>query len=241
MPVRASGPTGQPVETAYAYRDGVAVVELADVSGLGRLPGHRLDPLRASSYGTGQVMRAALDAGAQAIVVGVGGSACTDGGAGLVQALGARLLDHHGVQLPRGGAALARIDHVDLQRLHPGARTAEIVVLTDVDNPLLGPRGTSAVYGPQKGATPYEVELLEVALTRWAKLINPTVAGLAGAGAAGGVAFAAVALLGATIRRGITYLLDLIRFREALAGASLVITGEGSLDRQTLNGKPRQA
>jgi glycerate 2-kinase len=237
VPVRAAGPTGRPVQTAYAYRDDVAIVELADVSGLGRLPRRRLDPLDASSYGVGQVMRAALDAGAKTIIIGLGGSACTDGGAGLMQALGARLLDRDGIELPPGGGALAHLDRVDLQGLHPRAHVAEIVVLTDVDNPLLGLRGAAAVYGPQKGATASEVELLEAALGRWAELVNPAAAEVAGTGAAGGVAFAAIALLGATLRRGIAYLLELISFREALAGASLVITGEGSLDHQTLSGK----
>jgi glycerate kinase len=241
MPVRVAGPTGAPVETAYAERDGVAVVELADVSGLRRLPGGRLEPLRASSYGTGQVLRAALDAGARTVVLGLGGSACTDGGAGLVQALGARLLDARGVELPPGGAALSALERIDVRELHPQLRAADIVVASDVDNPLLGAHGAAAVYGPQKGAAPEEVALLDAALAQWAHMVHRDLhvdaAGRPGAGAAGGVGFAAMAVLGATLRPGISYLLELLNFREHLDGAQLVVTGEGSLDEQTLRGK----
>jgi len=237
VPVQAAGPTGHPVETAYALRDDIAVVELADVSGLRRLPGGRLDPLRASSYGTGQVVRAALDAGARTVVLGLGGSACTDGGAGLVQALGARVLDATGADLAPGGAALSAVDRIDVSGLHPRVREAEIVVASDVDNPLLGPHGAAAVYGPQKGATPEQVALLDAALAQWARVVDPEAASRPGAGAAGGVGFAAMAVLSAALRPGIAYLLDLVGFHEQLPGARLVVTGEGSLDEQTLRGK----
>jgi glycerate 2-kinase len=241
VPVRAEGPTGEPVETAYAERDGVAVVELADVSGLGRLPGGRLAPRAASSYGTGQVIRAALDAGCRRVVVGIGGSASTDGGAGMVQALGGRLTGAHGAEVGRGGVALAAVRSLDLSGLHPALATAEVVVASDVDNPLLGPRGAAAVYGPQKGASPTEVAELDAALARWADAVKRATgrdaAGAPGAGAAGGVGFAALAVLGATLRPGIDLVLDLVGFRAALGGARLVVTGEGSLDRQTLHGK----
>ncbi|RZS36364.1 glycerate kinase [Herbihabitans rhizosphaerae] len=241
VPVRATGPTGEPVDTGYAVRDGVAVVELADVSGLRRLPGAVLDPLHATSYGTGEVVRAALDAGVRTVVLGLGGSACTDGGAGMVQALGARLLDAEGRDLPPGGAALSTVDRVELDGLHPGVRTTEIVVASDVDNPLLGANGAAAVYGPQKGATPTQVRLLDNALARWATAVHrvSTVDGanLPGAGAAGGVGFAALTVLRARVRPGIGYLLDVLEFGKHLAGARLVVTGEGSLDEQTLRGK----
>jgi glycerate 2-kinase len=241
VPVRAEGPTGEPVGTAYAERDGVAVVELADVSGLGRLPGGRLAARAASSYGTGQVIRAALDAGCRRVVLGIGGSASTDGGAGIVQALGGRLLDAHGGEVGRGGAALAAVRSLDLAGLHPALQRAAVVVASDVDNPLLGPRGAAAVYGPQKGAAPADVAALDAALSRWAEAVHRATgvdaAGSAGAGAAGGVGFAAQAVLGARLRPGIDLILDLVRFREALPGARLVITGEGSLDAQTLHGK----
>ncbi|HEX8133657.1 MAG TPA: glycerate kinase [Actinomycetes bacterium] len=241
VPVRAEGPTGEPVDTAYAERDGVAVVELADVSGLSRLPGGRLAPLTASSYGTGQVIRAALDAGCRRIVLGIGGSASTDGGAGLVQALGGRLLDARGAEVGRGGAALAAVRSLDLTGLHPALPEAEVVVASDVDNPLLGPRGAAAVYGPQKGASPADVAELDAALARWAEAVHRATgvdaARAPGAGAAGGVGFAALAVLGATLQPGIDLILDLVGFPAALSGARLVVTGEGSLDAQTLHGK----
>ena len=241
VPVRAEGPTGEPVDTAYAERDGVAVVELADVSGLRRLPGGRLAARAASSYGTGQVIRAALDAGCRRIVLGIGGSASTDGGAGMVQALGGRLVDTGGGEVGRGGAALVAVRSLDLAGLHPALKQAEVVVASDVDNPLLGPRGAAAVYGPQKGASPADVAELDAALARWADAVHRAT-GIAsaetpGAGAAGGVGFAALAVLGARLQPGIDLILDLVRFREALPGARLVICGEGSLDAQTLHGK----
>ncbi len=241
VPVRADGPTGEPVDTGYAERDGVAVIELADVTGLRRLPGGRLAPLTASSYGTGEVLRAALEAGCTSAVLGVGGSASTDGGAGLVQALGGRLLDAAGTELPRGGAALVRLDRLDLSALHSGVGQVPVVVACDVDNPLLGARGAAAVYGPQKGASGEEVGLLDAALARWADVVardlGADVADRPGAGAAGGVGYAALAVLGATLRSGIELVLDLVGFADQLPGARLVITGEGSLDEQTLNGK----
>lgn len=238
VPVRAGGPTGEPVDTAYAERDGVAVVELADVSGLGRLPGGKLEPLRASSFGTGEVLRAALDAGCRSIVLGLGGSACTDGGAGMLQALGVRLLDASGAELRPGGGALRELAQVDITGLHPGVTDAEIVVASDVDNPLLGEHGAAAVYGPQKGADREQVELLDTALARLAKVLGATdAAERPGAGAAGGVGFAAMAVLGAALRPGIDYLLELVGFPVQLPGAAVVITGEGSLDEQTLRGK----
>ena len=241
VPVRAEGPTGDLVDTAYAERDGVAVVELADVSGLGRLPGGRLAASAASSYGTGQVIRAALAAGCRRIVLGIGGSACTDGGAGMVQALGGRLADARGDEVGRGGGALGAVRSLDLAGLHPGLSSAEVVVASDVDNPLLGPRGAAAVYGPQKGAAPAEVARLDAALGRWADAVQRAtgldLAGMPGAGAAGGVGFAAMAVLGATLQPGIGLILELVGFPAALSGAGLVITGEGSLDRQTLHGK----
>jgi len=237
VPVTASGPTGEPVATGYARRGDTAVVELADVSGLARLPGRRV-PLTATSYGTGEVIRAALDDGCRTIVLGLGGSACTDGGAGMAAALGMRLLDAHGDELGPGGAALALLDTVDPTGLHPGLAGAEIVVASDVDNPLLGEHGAAAVYGPQKGASAAQVERLDAALARWVEVLGAQdVATRVGAGAAGGVGFAALALLGAVMRPGIEYLLDLVGFHDHLADASLVVTGEGSLDEQTLRGK----
>ncbi|MFD0967855.1 glycerate kinase [Plantactinospora endophytica] len=254
VPVTVAGPTGAPVKTAFGYADGVAVVELADACGLRRLPSGVPAPLRASSHGAGEVIRAALEHGCPEVVLGLGGSASTDGGAGLVAALGVRLLDERGAELPPGGAALRRLRRVDLAGLHPAVRRTRFVVAGDVDSPLLGPTGAAAVYGPQKGATDDDVLLLEAGLTRWADLaetavrdadlLGPDGSGPGrpvsvwpGAGAAGGVGFAALAFLGARFRPGIELLLDLLGFPQAVAGADLVVTGEGSLDAQSLRGK----
>ena len=241
VPVLASGPTGRPVRTAYARRDEMAVIEMADVSGLGRLPDGRLEPLRASSRGTGDVMAAALDAGCTSIVLGIGGSACTDGGAGMAQALGARVLDDRGRQLLDGGAALTGVARLDLSGMHPRLAGADIVIACDVDNPLTGPGGAAGVYGPQKGASGADVVILERALQRWAAVVaDATGSDLSdrpGAGAAGGVGLAGLALLGGTLRSGIDLVLELVGFAEHLGDAGLVVTGEGSLDTQTLRGK----
>lgn len=235
--VSAHGPTGERVDSAIGVRDGVALVELAAVSGLARLPGDRLDPLRASSFGVGELIRAALDRGCREIVLGVGGSASTDGGAGMLQALGVRLLADDGADLPLGGIALGRLTTVDVSGLDPRLADVRVVLATDVDNPLTGPAGAAAVYGPQKGATPQDVVALDAALTRLAALIDPVTAARAGAGAAGGVGYAAMAVLGASARPGIDVVLELAGFADVVAGADLVVTGEGSIDAQTLRGK----
>lgn len=295
--VEVTGPTGQPVRAAYAWREPAAggarrpagpgspadlgsppspagsgsptfpegpgsspspaevptaVIELAEASGLRRLPG---DPqaLTATSYGAGELIAHAVRRGARRIVLGLGGSACTDGGAGMMQALGVRFLDAGGQELPRGGAALRALEKIDKSGLI-AIDGVEFVVAGDVDNPLLGPYGAAAVYGPQKGAGPEEVKVLEGALARLAAVAAHThglagaiehdgivrpmgVAAQPGAGAAGGVGFAALAFLSAEVRPGIEYLLDLLGFHDLLDGARLVITGEGSLDEQTLHGK----
>ena len=239
--VTVSGPTGEPVRAAYARQGDTAVVELAEASGLTLLPGGVPAPLTAGSRGTGELMAAAVGDGCRRLVLGIGGSACTDGGAGLLQALGARILDDSGAEVAPGGAALEGAAALDLSGLQPELTGVEVVVASDVDNPLLGERGAAAVYAPQKGADPGEVALLEAGLTRWAELVAGETgadrSGEPGAGAAGGVGFAAVAVLGATLRPGIELLLELTGFHRALAGASLVVTGEGSLDGQTLHGK----
>ena len=244
VPVTASGPTGAPVETAYARRGETAVVEMADVSGLWRLPEGQREPMTATSRGLGEVIAAALDAGCTQIVMGIGGSASTDGGAGMVAALGARLLDADGDDLPDGGAALADLSRLNLGALRSRMEGITVTVASDVDNPLLGERGAAAVYGPQKGASPEQVSQLDVALAHWADVVEE-VTGRddrhhAGAGAAGGVGFGAVAVLGASIRSGIDLLLELVGFDvalERLTSRDLVVTGEGSLDEQTLHGK----
>ncbi|HEY0716553.1 MAG TPA: glycerate kinase [Streptosporangiaceae bacterium] len=251
VPVTAAGPTGEPVAASYARRGDLALVELATVCGLERLPGGRLEPLASSSYGAGQVIRAALAAGARELVLAVGGSASTDGGAGMLQALGAQVLGARGEPLGRGGGALADVTTLDLtglvgsglvgSGLDPAAREARITLAVDVQNPLTGPDGAAAVFGPQKGATPEQVAQLDGALRRWAGLVAGVTgrdwSQAPGAGAAGGVGFAALAVLGAQRRSGIEMILDLVGFDAALDGADLVVTGEGSLDTQSLAGK----
>ena len=254
--VTVDGPTGEPVHASYARRGELAVVELADACGLMRLPGGRPAPLTASSFGCGQVLAAALAAGARQIILGVGGSASTDGGAGLLQALGAQVLDARGEPLARGGAALRDVAALDLTGLHPalrevaaldpsglypGPRPSTVILATDVVNPLTGPDGAAEVYGPQKGASPEQIIELASGLRRWAAVVAATTgtdrSQAPGAGAAGGVGFAALAVLGAQARPGIELVLDLVDFDFALDGAALVIIGEGSLDTQTLAGK----
>ncbi|MDP9861761.1 MULTISPECIES: glycerate kinase [Streptosporangium] len=268
--VEVTGPAGQPVRAAYAWREpagdagpdpsptparagvATAVIELAEASGLRRLTGG-LQALTATSYGTGELIAHAVRRGAGRIVLGLGGSASTDGGAGMMQALGVRFLDADGRELPYGGAALRDLEKIDKSGLI-AIDDVEFVVASDVDNPLLGPYGAAAVYGPQKGADPEEVKVLERALARLAAVAAHThglagaiehdgivrpmgVAAQPGAGAAGGVGFAALAFLSADVRPGIEYLLDLLGFHALLDGARLVVTGEGSLDGQTLRGK----
>ncbi|MFF4754458.1 glycerate kinase [Streptomyces sp. NPDC002514] len=241
--VRVAGPLGQEVTAAFAVRGGTAVVEMAEASGLQRLPAGVFAPLTASTYGSGELLAAALDAGARRIVFGVGGSATTDGGAGMLSALGARFLDAEGEPVAPGGEGLAGLARADLSGLDARLTGVELVLASDVDNPLTGPKGAAAVYGPQKGASPDDVAVLDAALVRYAQVleaaVGPRAAGLAasaGAGAAGGIGFGAL-LLGARFRPGIEVMLEVLGFAPAVERAALVITGEGSLDEQTLHGK----
>ncbi|WP_323099029.1 glycerate kinase [Intrasporangium sp. YIM S08009] len=241
VPAVATGPTGAPVETSWARRGGDAVVELAAVSGLDLLPHGSPAPLTATSRGTGELVAAALAAGCTRVVVGIGGSAGTDGGAGLLRALGLRTLDTDGRSVAEGGAALADVDRVVTAGLGPHLGGVDLVVACDVDNPLTGPSGAAHVYGPQKGATPGDVSRLDDALAHWADLVA-SVTGVdrrevPGAGAAGGVGFGLLALAGARTRPGADLVFELTGLGTAVAGADLVITGEGSLDAQSLRGK----
>ncbi|MDU0314050.1 glycerate kinase [Phycicoccus sp. M110.8] len=239
--VRATGPTGMPCWAAYGRRGDEAVVELAEVSGLARLGEGELAPLTATSRGTGDLVAAALDAGCRRVVVGIGGSASTDGGAGLLQGLGARISGRRGRALHAGGGPLVDVVSLDLTELHPGLASAELVVACDVDNPLTGPSGAAAVYGPQKGATPDDVQALDVALSAWADVVaratGRDLRNLPGAGAAGGVGFALLAVLGARAQPGAELVAQLTGLADAVCSADLVVTGEGSLDEQTLHGK----
>jgi glycerate kinase len=222
-----TGPTGEPVTARYALREQTAVIEMAAAAGLGLLRQRPDDHTArtATTYGVGQLLRDALDRGARRIVLGIGGSATTDGGRGMAEALGVRLAG----------------DRLDLSGLDPRLAETSVVVAGDVDNPLIGPSGAAAVYGPQKGAGPATVALLDSALGQWADLVAAATGRdlreLPGAGAAGGLGFGAAALLGAELRSGIDLLLELSGFAEAAAGADLVVVGEGSLDEQSLRGK----
>ncbi len=230
--VTATGPTGRPVAASVAVRGEVAVVELAEAAGLRRLPDGRPAPLTATSRGVGEMLAAAVRLGARRVVLGLGGSACTDGGAGMVRALGVKLLDARGQELSEGGAALRDLARLEREVLGP---LPPVIVASDVDNPLLGPSGAAAVYGPQKGASPAEVALLAEGLRRWAEVVGYPDG--PGAGAAGGVGYAAQAFLGATTRSGVDLVLELLGFADAVRQADLVVTGEGALDEQTLRGK----
>ncbi|MBL3666329.1 glycerate kinase [Streptomyces sp. M2CJ-2] len=242
--VRVTGPVGDEVTAVFALRGDTAVVEMAEASGLQRLPDGVPAPLTASTYGSGELLRAALDAGARTLVFGVGGSATTDGGAGMLAALGARFLKADGEPVAPGGGGLAELASADLSGLDPRLGRVEFVLASDVDNPLTGPKGAPAVYGPQKGASPQDVERLDAALGHFVRVLEESagvraaaeLAGSAGAGAAGGIGLGAL-LLGAGFRPGIEVMLDVLGFAPALERADLVITGEGSLDEQTLHGK----
>ncbi|MFE1960516.1 glycerate kinase [Streptomyces sp. NPDC059479] len=242
--VRVTGPLGEELTAAYALRDGMAVIEMAEASGLQHLPAGVFAPLTATTYGSGELLRAALDAGARSIVFGVGGSATTDGGAGMLAALGARFLDADGRPVGPGGGGLRDLATADLSGLDGRLGATEIVLASDVDNPLTGPKGAPAVYGPQKGASPEDVATLDAALAHYATVLETAIGSRAaelalspGAGAAGGIGYGALVGLGASFRPGIDVMLDVLGFASALSRATLVITGEGSLDEQTLHGK----
>jgi len=246
-----TGPTGQPITAEFAVRGEEAVIEMAASSGLAVLPGFgdgsapSTETAKSStSLGTGELIRAALDLGCRHIILGVGGSANTDGGAGVLQGLGAVLLDAEGNELPGGGAALARLDRIDFSNLDVRLEVTEFVLASDVDNPLLGRTGAAAIFGPQKGATPDDVASLDAALTHFVQVLANEIGSEAqdaaqapGAGAAGGVGYIAIAALGAARRPGIDVVLEFTELEQRLAGADLVITGEGSLDEQSLLGK----
>jgi len=229
-----TGPDGRPVEGHWLeLPDGTAVVELALSSGLPLMT--RLDPLGATTRGLGEVIAAALDAGANSLVVGLGGSASTDGGAGALRALGLGLFDESGSALPEGGGALARLARLDVSRLRP-APAGGVRLLSDVTAPLLGPTGAAAVFGPQKGASAAQVVELDAALARWASLLEGSTTA-PGAGAAGGTGYGFAAAWGAAIESGATAIAELTGFAAAAASADVIITGEGRFDATSLGGK----
>jgi glycerate kinase len=236
------GPTGRAVTASFALLDGTAVIEAAQACGLAllRRDGGQLAPLAASTRGVGELIQAAVRMGAKKVIIGLGGTASTDGGAGLITALGGTLRDIRGNDLAAGGGVLPGLGTLDLTRLRD-LSGVEFLLASDVNNPLLGPSGAAAVYAPQKGASPADVATLEAGLARWADVAEAATGkaarDLPGAGAAGGLGFAAQLFLGARMQPGIALLLEMAAFEQHLEGAELVITGEGSLDEQTLRGK----
>ncbi len=240
---RVLGPLRNSVNARWGVMgDGkTAVIEMAQASGLVLVPFASRNPKHTTTHGTGQLIKLALNRGYRRIIVGMGGSATNDGGAGMAWALGARFRDKEGQPLPPGGAALASLASIDLTRLHPALKDTEVIAASDVDNPLCGPTGASAVYGPQKGATVKTVEELDKALERYASVIKATlgqdVANRPGAGAAGGMGAGLMAFANGEVRSGIDIVCEVLDFDKHLKGADLVITGEGRLDASTAYNK----
>ncbi len=241
MDAEVADPLGRPVSTYFGIIGNHAVLEMASANGLTLLSKDELNPLATSTYGTGQLIVAALEAGFTDITIGIGGSATNDGGAGMATALGYRFLDINGKELPFGGAPLAAVAEIDDTNVHELLTSATIHIACDVDNPLLGEQGASQVYGPQKGATPQMVQFLDAALGYFADITEEwkgcQMRDIPGAGAAGGLGFGLMAFCDAQMRSGIDTILDLIDFEAMLSGANLVITGEGRIDGQSIHGK----
>ena len=240
---QVTGPLGERRASQWgAMGDGVtAVIEMARTSGLALVPLDRRDPLNATTYGLGEIVRAALDDGFRRFIMGIGGSATNDAGAGMAQALGVHLLDDAGNELPYGGAALANLSRINMSGVDPRVVESSFLVACDVSNPLTGPEGASAIYGPQKGATPEMVKTLDAALLHFSEIarrdIGAEIDQLQGAGAAGGLGGGMVAFLDAELRAGVDIILDTVGLDDALEGADLVLTGEGALDYQTVYNK----
>ncbi len=233
---------GAPIQATWGWLSNqTAVIEMAAAGGLEHIPAVLRDPLRATSFGVGELMRHAMDAGATHIVLGLGGSATNDAGAGMLQALGLQLLDHAGKELAPGGAALQQLAQLDASNLDARLKNIQITIASDVNNPLCGPKGASAIFGPQKGATPEQINILDQALDHFADLCAAYLGSdsrhTPGAGSAGGLGFAALAWLGARFRPGVEVVAEIGGLAEAAKGASLIITGEGRMDEQTLLGK----
>lgn len=234
-------PLLRPIESAFGMLGETAVIEMALASGLELLHDDERDPLGASTYGTGLLLKAALERGAKRIIIGLGGSATTDGGAGCLQAIGVRLLDAKGEDVPPGGGSLDQIQTIDTSGLDPRWREVEVIIASDVDNPTLGERGAAAVFAPQKGASPADVRVLEANLRHFFTLVQAQIGvdvrEVAGGGAAGALSAGLMAFLGGQIRSGIDLILEHVGFDRLLTTADLVITGEGRLDEQTIGGK----
>ncbi|KAF0825237.1 glycerate kinase [Cytobacillus firmus] len=238
-----TGPLGEPVKAFFGLMgDGkTAVIEMAAASGLHLVPKEIRNPLLTSTRGTGELIAAAMDTGVKHIIIGIGGSATNDAGAGMIQALGGKLLDKTGSEIGPGGGSLADLSAIDMSNLDSRIRDVHFEVACDVDNPLTGPRGASAVFGPQKGATPEMAELLDRNLGHFADVAEHALGkpfrDIEGAGAAGGIGGSLLAFLNADLKRGIEIVLEAVNFEEEVKGADLVITGEGRIDSQTIHGK----
>jgi glycerate kinase len=240
--VRVTGPLGKNVDARFGLLPGGrAVIEMAEASGLPLVDEQERNPMLSTTYGTGEVIKAALDAGCRELLIGIGGSATNDCGVGMAQALGFSFLDKEGKELPFGGGALSALDHIDASKADPRIAELQVTVACDVNNPLCGPKGASRTYGPQKGATETMVKELDAALAHCAEIIErdlgPSIAELPGSGAAGGLGGGLVGFLGAELQTGIDAVLSILRFDELVKDADLVVTGEGKLDRQTVFGK----
>lgn len=236
-------PLGREIEAFYGVLGDkkTAIIEMAAASGLPLLKREERDPLKTTTYGTGELIKEALDQGCREFIIGIGGSATNDGGAGMFQALGGKLLDRDGIRLGFGGEELLRLSQIDWSGLDPRVRDSSFQVACDVDNPLLGKRGASHIYGPQKGATKEMIEILDKALENFAHILESSlreeIREIPGAGAAGGLGAGLIAFTGAVLRPGIQIVVEKNGLEEMLKIAHLVITGEGRLDEQTLSGK----
>lgn len=238
-----TGPLGEPVEAFFGLSgDGqTAIIEMAAASGLDLVPTEQRNPMVTTTYGTGELILAAIDEGIKKVIIGIGGSATNDGGAGLAQALGAKLLTQEGEEIGFGGGTLERLHTIDVSGFNQKLSTVEFQIACDVDNPLNGPRGASAVYGPQKGATSEMIDILDKNLLHYATIIKRDlrrdVANIPGAGAAGGLGAGLLSFLNPELKRGIDIVVEEARLEEKLKDADLVITGEGRIDSQTIYGK----
>ena len=240
---KVTGPLGDEVLASYGILGDkkTAVIEMAEASGLTLVPENRRNPLVTTTYGTGQLIKFALDQGCRKMIIGIGGSATNDGGAGMVQALGAKLLDKDGEEIGFGGGELKKVFRIDTKYLDNRLSETKVLVASDVSNPLCGPQGASRIYGPQKGATPEVIEELDESLAYFAGIIkrdlNKDVKDIPGAGAAGGLGASLIAFLNAELRPGIEIIIEIVKLEQAIKGADLVITGEGKIDSQTIYGK----
>jgi len=241
--LRRLDPLGNEIDAQFGILadSQTAVIEMATASGLPLVPTEKRNPLKTSTYGTGQLINAALDAGCRRLIIGIGGSATNDGGVGMAEALGVKFTNKNGIPIERGGGGLAKLESIDLTDLHPAIADTETVVACDVNNPLTGPNGASQVYGPQKGATPEMIKTLDANLKHYNTILTNTFGqsynDIPGAGAAGGLGAGLMAFLNAELRLGVDIIIDTVNLKERMKDASFVITGEGQIDYQTAYGK----